>query len=666
MKHLNRFLAILLAVLMLCGMFSAVAEMEVTLDAPQDIENIELDTDDAPDVSLDLDDLNSLDLEDPGLVSEAPEAAIASNAGEAPEDNASPFRINKYGVLVKYTGSDSLVVIPKSVVDIKSKAFAGNDSIQSVVIPETVTTIHAQAFVNCVNLSSVTVLARDITIANSAFNGETPSFYTVVNSSAAEFATSRGFYVESNLILMNQNYTLTTSPNKTYRIYINDGQAVSYISNNPSVATVNASGIVQTVNSGNAQITVTLSNGVSRLLTIYVQAPTASLSPTSMTMKVGESRTITVNGLSGRTVTWSSSNANVASVNGGTVYAKAAGSCIITARLSDGTTLPCSVTVQSEPQKKAYLSKTSFNLYVGQTGMLYVRNLGNRTVTWSSSNANVASVNGGKVSAKAVGSCTITARLSDGTTLTCKVTVTQKSQPQKKPSLNKTTLNLKVGDSYTLVVNNRGNRSVTWSSSNANVASVDGGKVSAKAAGSCTVTARLSDGITLNCKVNVTQKSQPQKKPSLNKTTLNLKVGNSYTLVVNNRGNRSVTWSSNYPNVASVSSGKVSAKAAGSCTITARLSDGTTLTCKVTVTQKSQPQKKPSLNKTRYTLRVGQTFKLVVNNLGNNKVTWESNNDNIATVDQFGMITAVKTGKCIISAKLSNGTVLKCNVTVRR
>ena len=86
----------------------------------------------------------------------------------------------------------------------------------------------------------------------------------------------------------------------------------------------------------------------------------------------------------------------------------------------------------------------------------------------------------------------------------------------------------------------------------------------------------------------------------------------------------------------------------------------------MTVTQKSQPQKKPSLNKTRYTLRVGQTFKLVVNNLGNNKVTWESNNNNIATVDQFGMITAVKAGKCIISAKLSNGTVLNCNVTVRR
>ena len=426
MKHLNRFLAIFLAVLMLCGMFSAVAEMEVTLDAPQDIENIELDTDDAPDVSLDLDDLNSLDLEDPGLVSEAPEAAIASNADEAPEDNASPFRINKYGVLVKYTGSDSLVVIPKSVVDIKSKAFAGNDSIESVVIPETVTTIHAQAFVNCVNLSSVTVLARDITIANSAFNGETPSFYTVINSSAAAFATSHGFYVESNLILLNQNFILTTTPNKIYRIYINDGSAVSYVSSNPYVATVNASGIVQTVNSGNAQITVTLSNGVSRLLTIYVQAPTASLSPTSMTMKVGESRTITVNGLSGRTVTWSSSNANVASVNGGTVYAKAAGSCIITARLSDGTTLTCKVTVtqKSQPQKKPSLNKTRYTLRVGQTFKLVVNNLGNNKVTWESNNTNIATVDqSGMITAVKAGKCIISAKLSNGTILKCNLTV---------------------------------------------------------------------------------------------------------------------------------------------------------------------------------------------------------------------------------------------------
>ena len=587
MKHLNRFLAVLLAVLMLCGMFSAVAEMEVALEAPQDVDNIELDTDDALDASLDLDNLDDLDLEDPDLVSEAPEAAVVSNADEALEDNASPFRINRQGVLVKYVGNDSLVVIPKSVVDIKGKAFANNASIRSVVIPETVTTIHAQAFMNCVNLSDVTVLARDINIAGSAFNGETPHFNTVVNSSAAAFATRHGFTVDANLILLNGNYTLRTVPNKIYRIYINNGRAISYASNNTSVATVNDAGIVRTYNGGDAQITVTMADGQIRTLTITVDAPTASLSITSMTMKVGESRTITVNNLSGRSVTWSSSNANVASVDGGTVYAKAAGTCTITARLSDGTTLDCNVTVQSQPQKKAYLSKT--------------------------------------------------------------------------------TLNLKVGDTATLTVRNRGNRSVTWSSSNANVASVNGGKVSAKAAGSCTITARLSDGTTLTCKVNVSQKSKPQKKPSLNKTSLKLKVGDTATLTINNRGNRSVTWSSNYPNVASVNGGKVTAKGAGNCTITARLSDGTTLTCKVNVTRKSQPQKKPSLNKTKYTMYVGKTFRMYVNNLGNLSVTsWESNNINIATIDRYGVITAVKAGKCVITARLSNGTILQCNLTVKR
>ncbi len=498
MKHLNRFLAVLLAVLMLCGMFSAVAEMEVALEAPQDVDNIELDTDDALDASLDLDNLDDLDLEDPDLVSEAPEAAVVSNADEALEDNASPFRINRQGVLVKYVGNDSLVVIPKSVVDIKGKAFANNASIRSVVIPETVTTIHAQAFMNCVNLSDVTVLARDINIAGSAFNGETPHFNTVVNSSAAAFATRHGFTVDANLILLNGNYTLRTVPNKIYRIYINNGRAISYASSNTSVATVNDAGIVRTYNGGDAQITVTMADGQIRTLTITVDAPTASLSITSMTMKVGESRTITVNNLSGRSVTWSSSNANVASVNGGKVYAKAAGSCTITARLSDGTTLTCKVNVsqKSKPQKKPSLNKTSLSLKVGGTYTLSVNNRGDRSVTWSSSNTGVATVSGGKVTAKKAGSCTITAKLSDGKTLTCKVTVSDSAK------LNKTSLSLKAGEISKLTVS--GQSSVTWSSNNTNVATVDkDGNVKAVKAGKCVITATLSSGTKLECKVTV-------------------------------------------------------------------------------------------------------------------------------------------------------------------
>ena len=570
MNHLNRFLAILLAALMLCGMFSAVAEMEVVLDAPLDIEIIESD-EDALDTDLDLDDLEDLDLEDPDLVSEAPEAAIASNATEAEEDNASPFRI-KDGVLVKYTGSDANVVIPGNVVAIGKSAFVNNVTLNSVTIPSSVTEIQAMAFYGCTNLTSVTVLSSEVSIlAYNAFKKTTPTFYTVTDCNLIDWARDQGFTVVANIILLERPTRMSVSVGETYRIFLNNVKATAYASDNLAVATVSQAGTVKTVGKGTALITVTLTNGTALTLRLFVTYPAASLSATSLTLNAGSSKTLSVNNLKGRSVSWSSSDNNVATVRNGSVTAVRPGSCTITAALSDGTILRCKVTV-SDP---AALSKSRLTLNVGQSHTLTVSGLFGRSVSWSSSNNNIATVQNGKVTARKPGSCTITAQVRNGKTLKCKVTV---SDPVK-----------------------------------------------------------------------------------LNKDKLSLKVGQYFTLKVSNLNGRSVKWSSNYPNVASVSGGKVTAKGTGKCTITARLSDGKTLTCKVTVTSNG-----PTLSNPKLTLRVGGTFKLVVNNLGKNKVTWESNNQNIATVDQYGTVTAVKAGKCIISARLSNGTVLQCKLTVRR
>lgn len=571
MNHLNRFLAILLAALMLCGMFGAVAEMEVTLDAPLDIEVIESD-EDILDTGLDLDDPEGLDLEAPDLVSEAPEAAIASNASNAAEDSDSPFRINKDGVLIKYTGSDASVVIPNTVVAIGKNAFANCDTLNRVTIPSSVTEIRARAFYGCGNLTSVTVLSRDIEVlANNAFAGTTPTFYTVIGCKLIDWAQAQGFKVVANIILLERSSRMSTYVGETYRIFLNDARATAYASDNLAVATVSQQGVVKTVGKGTALITVTLTNGTALTLRLFVTYPAASLSATSLTLNAGSSKTLSVNNLKGRSVSWSSSDNNVATVRNGSVTAVRPGSCTITAALSDGTILRCKVTV-SDP---AALSKSRLTLNVGQSHTLTVSGLFGRSVSWSSSNNNIATVQNGKVTAKKPGSCTITAQVRNGKTLKCKVTV---SDPVK-----------------------------------------------------------------------------------LNKDKLSLKVGQYFTLKVSNLNGRSVKWSSNYPNVASVSGGKVTAKGTGKCTITARLSDGKTLTCKVTVTSNG-----PTLSNPKLTLRVGGTFKLVVNNLGKNKVTWESNNQNIATVDQYGTVTAVKAGKCIISARLSNGTVLQCKLTVRR
>ena len=74
-------------------------------------------------------------------------------------------------------------------------------------------------------------------------------------------------------------------------------------------------------------------------------------------------------------------------------------------------------------------------------------------------------------------------------------------------SLNKTSLTLDVGKSYTLtktVSPSNAVTSYTWSSSNTSVATVDkNGKVTAKASGTATITVKTSNGKTAICKVTV-------------------------------------------------------------------------------------------------------------------------------------------------------------------
>ena len=488
MKPINRMLALLLVALMLFGMFGAVAETEVTLDAPLDIEGVE------PDITLDIPD-KSIELTDGlELVSEAPEAAVVSNEAEPIESNEeeSPFVINANGVLVKYTGTAATVRIPENVVIIGQNAFIDNTTMSSVVIPSGVTTIRRNAFFNCTALGRVIVLAKDIVIAGTAFDGTQPAFYTVIGSNAADWARKRNFSVQANLLLLDRNIRMNAIVGDSIQLYLN-GEAVStYISNNPAVATVSEKGYVKAVGNGVVRIEAQLESGETRVLTLSVAYPKAYLSKTSLQLNVGSSKTLTVSNLAGRSVTWSSSNANVATVSAGRVTAISAGRCTITASLSDGKALTCKVTVKDN----ARLNKTKLSLKVGSTYTLSVKNLGGRSVTWSSSNTSIATVSGGKVTARKAGKCTITARLSDGKTLTCKVTVTESAK------LNRTQLTLKTGETFKLTVS--GQKSVTWSSNNVNVATVDAnGNVKAVKAGKCIITARLSSGTSLQCKVTV-------------------------------------------------------------------------------------------------------------------------------------------------------------------
>ena len=226
-------------------------------------------------------------------------------------------------------------------------------------------------------------------------------------------------------------------------------------------------------------------------------------------------------------------------------------------------------------------------------------NATNKSVTWNSSNTAVATVDAnGKVTAVADGTATITATTVDGTNLsaTCEVTVAI-PVPATGISLNNTMLNLTaVGQTATLTATvtpaNATNKSVTWTSSNTAVATVDAnGKVTAVADGTATITATTADGTNLSATCEVTVAIPvPATGISLNNTMLNLTaVGQTATLTAtvtpSNATNKSVTWTSSNTAVATVSStGVVTAQANGNATIIANTADGTNLTATCTVT----------------------------------------------------------------------------------
>ena len=123
----------------------------------------------------------------------------------------------------------------------------------------------------------------------------------------------------------------------------------------------------------------------------------------------------------------------------------------------------------------------------------------NKSLIWSSSNLSIASVDDGKVMAHKPGFATITVKTDDGgKTATCEVVVTAKIFPVKEVSLDKKSMEVTLGDEFTLTAtikpDNATNKNLLWSSSNSQVASVNEGRGVTHQVGKVTITAKSEDG----------------------------------------------------------------------------------------------------------------------------------------------------------------------------
>ena len=372
-------------------------------------------------------------------------------------------------------------------------------------------------------------------------------------------------------------------------------------------------------------------------------------------------------------VIWASSRQSVAIIDkSGLVTAIAEGTSNITATAGGktGTSLVI-VSKRVVEVSSIELNKTALSLVEGEEFTLEATvkpdDATDKTVSWSSSAPEIASVDAGKVTAIAEGETTITATAGEKSA-TCKVVVSKKVIAVESIELNKTELPLKEGESEKLFAvikpDDATDKSVAWSSSNTNVATVDqSGKVTAKAKGTATIKAEAQDGSgkSTTCPVTVKRLVSSIR---LNKTSISIYNGKTETLtatvIPSEASNTAVTWASSNTSVATVSSsGVVTGKSRGTATITVTADDGSGVqaTCEVEV---KQYVTNITLDKTFLSLAIDEEATLSVtvlpDNANNRSVTWSSSNNSIASVDNSGKVTAKATGKVKINVTANDGS----------
>ena len=246
--------------------------------------------------------------------------------------------------------------------------------------------------------------------------------------------------------------------------------------------------------------------------------------------------------------------------------------------------------------------------------------------------------------------------------------------------INKTSVSVLRGKTYNLKITGT-KKKIKWTSSNKKIATVSAsGKIKGIKKGRCNIYAKVGKK-KYTCKVTV---KQPVTSIKLSKKSISLNKGKKYTLKASiapkNAANKAVVWKSSNKKIATVSSkGVVTAKSAGTTTITATAKDGSRkkASCKVTI--KNNNSKKILVTQIKFNKKEDTQFiipnyifkyalipiavsdgpllpDIYPTNATNKSLLWKSSNNKVATVNSSGKVKAVGVGTAIITASAVDGS----------
>lgn len=297
-------------------------------------------------------------------------------------------------------------------------------------------------------------------------------------------------------------------------------------------------------------------------------------------------------------------------------------------------------------------------------------------VTYSISDESVASVDkNGKVRGLSVGTCQLTATSKYDETVSVTIPIFV-IVPVKQVVVSAEQTSIVAGDTLQLTVafkpEDATMQSVVYSSSDETVLTVtEDGLVTGTGHGKATVTAESSDGRARD-QISISVK-QPPESVSVSPTTLTLAAGKSGQLqasvLPSSADDKTVLWTSADESVATVSQrGKVTGISLGETVITATCQDNADASFDVPVAV-YQLATGVGFDQESYNVTLGESLQLTPTVLpadtSNQSVTYKIRNAQVATVDEYGVVTALKGGSTTVTVTTADGSRKSAAATIR-